>query len=404
MTAPDRLIEMPGTLKAWGKTRIYQLILFLRTIFSNVLLALYVVFHRRPPDNVRSVLHVSLISHKQFMISRRLRELGIKSAYFALNTSENDRLFIGYDYNIPMRTRAPLRRILEFYYLWFVFSRFDVIHYHFNAFLALEDGWELEYLKRMGKVIVFHFRGCDLRSRTLNVQLNPELNLCQECDYPVGSCDTPYQRERLQRVRDFGDLFFATTPDLLPFFDGAEHIPFIAITGIDFDSIQAAEKPSGVFRVVTSSNHPGLDGVPYIIAAVEKLRTEGHDIELVEIFQRPYLEALSIYKSADLYAGKLRMGYYNNANIETMMMGVPNMSYLRDDLLGDISDCPIIVARPDDIYEKIREWIAKPQELKQIGMKGPAFVKHHHDPDTIVRNMVARYNKVLADRKAEEHA
>ena len=348
---------------------------------------------------VSSVLHVSLISHKQFMLSRVLRAKGIVSAYLALNTTDNDRLDIGYDYAIPMNTGRVRRIFLEIYLFWRVLSRYDVIHYHFTTFLSGADGWELKLLRRMGKVIVFHFRGCDVRWRSRNMELFPALNISQECDYPVGSCETEFQRNKLAKAREFGDLFFATTPDMSGFFEGVEHIPFIAPVGIDFDALEPTPKREGVFRVVTSSNHPGLDGIPYIRDAVRRLATEGHAIELLELIKTPFAEALSAYKSADVYVGKLRLGYYNNANIETMTMGVPNMSFIRDEFASLVPDCPIIVTAPETVYDNLKNWMARPDELRAVGMKGPEFVKRHHDPNVIIERMIARYNDAFHEKQ-----
>lgn len=360
------------------------------------------LFKKKEPI-IDSVLHLSIISSKQYMLSRLLRKHGIKSAFFALNGDIAGQIALGHDYHLPYRIKPVRKLLLEIYYLWAVLSRYDVIHFHFNTFLSMDNGWELEYLKKMGKVLVFHFRGCDLRQKSKNMETNPALNCCMECDYPDGSCDTEYQRMRIAMAKRYGDLFFVTTPDLRDFLPEAEHIPFISPFGIDLDELQPAPKKDGVFRVVTSSNHPGVDGVGHIRKAVRRLSDEGYSIELVEVIKQPLFEALSIYKSADLYAGKLLMGYYNNANIETMMMGVPNMAYIRDAYRPGIPDCPIIVARTDNIHEKLREWIQKPEELKRIGALGPAFVKKYHDPDRIIQVMLDRYNsewKRKADRGA----
>ena len=356
---------------------------------------------RRNRNEVRSVLHISIISNKQFMLSRLLRSHGIKSSFLALNTDISDRLAIGYDYSIPYHISPFKRRALEFLFLWMVLVRYDVIHFHFNVLLSLDNGWEMEYLRKMRKILVFHFRGCDLRQKSINLRKNPKLSCCMECDYPVGSCDTDYQRNRIFTAMKLGDLFFVTTPDLKDFFPAAEHMPFIAPYGIDLGKVPVAGKDPHVFRIVTSSNHPSLDGVSYIRSAVQRLRSEGFRVELIEVVKKPYLEALSLYKSADLYAGKLMMGYYNNANIETMQMGIPNMSYIRQEFRAAIPDCPIINTTPGTIYENLKHWIQRPDELRRIGLEGPAFVRKYHDPDKVIRMMIDRYNAELKRKRAE---
>lgn len=377
--------------RSWGGARapikgIASLALWLRAIPK--IIAFRAGIGAKKP---RSVLHISYISHKQYMLSRLLRTHGIQSSYLAINTSDNDQLMLGYDYAIPANISRLRRLWMGIRLFWGAVARYDVIHYHFNAFLVGSSGLELPVLKAMGKVVVFHFRGCDLRSRSINVAKHPAFNLCQECDYPIGSCDTDYQRERLAIVRRYGDIFFVTTPDMRDFFPEAEHMPFIAPYGIDMDAIAPAPRTPGVFRVVTSSSHPGLDGVHHIRMAIDRLRAEDMPVELVEVFQLPYRQALAIYKSADLFCGKLRMGYYNNANIETMIFGVPNMSYIRDEFRSQIPDLPIIVARPDTVYEKLKEALSDPQALAERGRRGPEFIRRHHDPDAVIEQMLDRY-------------
>ncbi len=359
--------------------------------------AVQAIFRRS--DRVRTITHVSLLSHKQQMICSLLRKRGYDARFVALNTSADHRLNLGYDYGIPIDAPPLKRRAMQLLLFWRVLVWSDVVHYHFNAFVLGDFGDELEYLRRLGKVIVFHFRGCDARYRTRNMATFPDLNICQECDYPTGSCDTDYQRKRLARARAFGDLFFATTPDLVRMFDGAAHLPFIPPIGVDLDSIPAAAMADGTFRIVTSSNHPGIDGVPYIRAAVERLRPEFPEIELVEIIQRPYRETLAVYKSADLFVGKLRMGYYNNSNIETMQMGVPNMCFVREEFLAGIPDCPIIVARPDTVYEKLRECLADMDALRRRGQEGPAFISKYHDPDALMSELTKHYDEAFSRRR-----
>ena len=370
---------------------------------DNTALALYWLWSKlRAKKAVTSVLHLSLISHKPFMLSRAMREQGLKSEYFAINADAAPTLNVGWDYAIPSNVPPQRRRMLESFYLWTVLARYDVIHSHFKTFLS-HEGWELPYLKRLGKVLVIHARGCDFRYRSLNMARRPALNICQECDYPVGSCDTEYQHSRVATAERFGDVFFVTTPDLRDFVRDSEHVPFIHPVGVDFEAIVPAPRDPDVFRVVTSSNHPGIDGIRFIREAVARLQQEGRAIELIEVRKMGYAQALAVYKSADVYAGKLRMGYYNNANIETMMLGVPNMSYISEEFQSLVPDSPIIVTTPSTIESRLRYFIDHRDELKAIGARGPAFVRRHHDPSTLVRHMIDRYNEAFRGARGAPH-
>lgn len=341
---------------------------------------------------IKSVVHISMMSHQQYYLSRAFRRYGVKSTFVALNTDPAGRLNVGYDYGVPINLSPGMSMVRRFLILWCVVARFDVVHYHFNAFLWGEDGKELPYLRRLNKLIVFHFRGCDLRSRSMNTQAHPALNVCQECDYPIGSCDTDYQRNKLKRVREYGDLFFATTPDLAVLFKGAIHVPFLLPEEIDFDTIVPESRTKDIFRVVTSSNHPGLDGVPYIRRAIDRLKSQGYRIELREVLQEPFEKTLSAYKSADLYVSKLRMGFYNNSNIETMMMSIANISYINDDYQSIVPDCPIIVSTPDTVYERIKFCVDNKGFVEKRANDGPDFVRRYHDQSIVIPMMLKHYD------------
>jgi hypothetical protein len=193
-----------------------------------------------------------------------------------------------------------------------------------------------------------------------------------------------------------GDHFFVTTPDLALQWPGAEWLPFIPPTGVDFERIFAAQHDSNIFRVVTSSNHPALDGVEFVRAAVSRLQAEGKSIELIEVKGLPYEKALAVYKSADVYAGKLRLGYYNNANIETMLMEIPNMSFIREEFLPLAgADCPIINTRPETVYANLAFWLERRDELKEIGRRSRLYILRRHDPDQIAERLKRCYHELL---------
>ena len=356
----------------------------------------------RRRTRVRSVLQLSIISHKQFMVSRALRRHGIKADYFALNVgAATGILNIGYDYSLPAGVPPRKRRLLEVFYLWTVLARYDVIHSHFKSLLSA-DGWEFAYLKRLGKVVVFHYRGCDIRHRSLNIQLQPVLNCCQECDYPIGSCDTDYQRAQVAITRQYGDLFFVTTPDLARILGGIRahsvHPPGRRRLLLDC--------AGGARRQRLPRRHE-LDAPRHRRHPLHPRRGRAagprRPRHRAGRGQRDALPRCAVdFKSADVYVGKLRMGYYNNANIETMLLGVPNMSYIRDDFRSIAPDCPIIVTRPETVYDRLHYYLQHRDELRQIGARGPAFVRKHHDPDRIALQMIERYNRVFAARRSPQ--
>ncbi|RME04356.1 MAG: glycosyltransferase family 1 protein [Planctomycetota bacterium] len=386
------------------KTLLQKTLKLIYQLYAKITWAIFdAVFHLLlrpppPPKKIRSVLHISYISHKPHMLSRAMKNYGLRSAYLAL-CAESNYLKMGkkgYDWNLPGQNVIE-RKILRPWRIFYLFVRylrhFDVIHYHFASLLD-EKGREIPYLKQLGKVIVFHFRGCDLRQRSLNMRQNPYLNCCMHCDYPLGSCETPRQYLRIHLAQQYANCLFVTTPDLLDFLPQAEHIPFIAPVGVEWEKIQPMPKRKNTFRIVSSTNHPGIDGIHYIRQAIQKLQKENPSIEWIVLQKVPFDQTLRWYKSADLYVGKLLMGYYNNAHIECMALGVPTMGYIRKEF--QTPDCPVIPITPKTLYKELKNYLSQPQTLANIAQQGPAFVHRHHHPTKVVKRLLEKYSQALS--------
>jgi len=151
----------------------------------------------------------------------------------------------------------------------------------------------------MGKKLVFQFRGCDIRDREENIRLNPGLNACQECNYPEHWCRNSF-KDRMRRIaKEFGNLFLVTTPDLKDFFPGAIHLPFLIPEMPGHSMLSAGgSRPKDKnrhFRIIHVTNHEGIDGTRYIVEAVNRLKVEGYEIELIIPRQVPFQEMLRLY-------------------------------------------------------------------------------------------------------------
>jgi hypothetical protein len=123
----------------------------------------------------RSVLHISYMVHVPHHTVLHLRQQGMRADYLGIGASP---YWQKCDYNFRA-SPVPLYRLLhEFWMFWRVVAHYEVVHAHFMITLT-QSGWELPLLKRMGRQLVVHFRGCEARNRTRNMALHPEINICQ---------------------------------------------------------------------------------------------------------------------------------------------------------------------------------------------------------------------------------
>lgn len=346
-------------------------------------------------DRPLRIAHISLLFTKPYMKTRALRELGAQADYIVPRGLSWLRVGAqGYDRYLALeRLPKVLRPFKEcFLFWWRGLTDYDVYHYHFLSFLT-ESGWDVKYLKKLGKKLVFHFGGCDIREEAVNRQLHPQFNICQECTYDRRYCAGKFVRRKRRIARRYGDLFLVTTPDMRDFIPEAHHLPFMS-PPLDPDRIPEMERDRSVVRIVHTSNHEGIDGTRYLVEAVERLKEMGYRIELVHPRQVPHEEALRIYQSADIAVGKLKMGYYANFQIETMALGKPTLCYIRPDLVALCPEIPILNTRPETLLSDLKALLDHPESWAELGAQGRTFVARYHNNREIGRRLLEWYRSI----------
>ena len=84
-----------------------------------------------------------------------------------------------------------------------------------------------------------------------------------------------------------------------------------------------------------------------------------------------------------------------------MALGKPVICYLRE---GDLSflpagmraELPLVAARPDTIYEVLRDCVRGPRErLREIGARSRGYVERWHDPLKVAAQLKLDYERAL---------
>ena len=290
----------------------------------NVLLARLLARRRMPG----AVLHISSMVHVPFHTVRILREHGVHADYLAVGDSPWwDQADFHY-----RPSRWPIVSVLkEMWWVWRVVNRYSIVHSHFMVTLT-RTGWEWPLLRRHGRHIVVHYRGCEIRDATRNQRLHPDVNICQECDYDPRICEQPVNVLRRPLAAAHGSAFLVTTPDMKDFAPDAVHVPFFVMRpeGVAAPPPPAARRP---FKIVHATNHPGIEGSRRIRSAVEAVAAKGHSLQFVELNGVTHDRVLQELADADVSIGKMKMGYYANLQIESMAAGVPTITYVRPEFM-----------------------------------------------------------------------
>lgn len=337
-----------------------------------------------------SVLHVSGMVHVAFHTVRILREHGVNADYLAIGTSpwwdQSDFCY--------RPTRWPVLSVLkEMWWVWSLVSRYEIVHAHFMAGVS-RNGWEWPLLARIGRRIVVHYRGCDIRDREINLRMHPAVNICEECDYTPRLCEVNKPRQRVAAAS--GSAFLVTTPDMKDFVPDAIHVPFF-VTRDQAAAPRRVPDRSRPFKIVHATNHPGIEGTRHIHAAVDALAARGHNIQFVDLRGVTHERVLAELADADITVGKMKMGYYANLQVESLAAGVPAVAYIRDEFVTDeIRASGIILSSLETLESTIERLITHPGELEHKRSVARASVAMLHDNTRIAQQLKALYARLTA--------
>jgi glycosyltransferase involved in cell wall biosynthesis len=345
-----------------------------------------------------SVLHLSALVHVPYYTVRILREHGVKADYFAVGDSP---WWSKADYRYQPRRLAFVSVLQEMWWLWTVVCRYDIVHAHFMVTVS-RTGWEWPLLKRMGRHIVVHFRGCEIRDRELNQRLHPGMNICEECDYHPRICAMPVNQLRRQLAASYGSAWLVTTPDLKDFAPDAVHVPFFVMPQDTTALSETVPRAEGAWKIVHATNHPGIEGSRRIEEAIDQVTARGYPIQYVQLTGVTHARVLAELADADLSIGKMKMGYYANQQVESMVAGVPTITYVRPELMTDaLRDSGFIFATLDTLADVLEHYLANPRALAAKRAQARQSILALHDNEAIAREYEALYARLRAGQGAQ---
>jgi hypothetical protein len=340
-----------------------------------------------------SVLHVSYMVHIPYYMVKILRKFGVDADYLAIGTSQ---IWDKCDFKKPTSRWPHVQALQEFFFFWRVVARYKIIHLHFSTTMSI-SGWELLFLKKMGRIIVIHYRGCEIRDREKNMSLHPEINICQECDYDASICKNKVMRRKIWLGKKYGDFFLITTPDLKEFAPTAEHFPFLTpeINCEDSSLQKKIHIGKDIIKIVHVTAHPGIEGTKYIQTAINNLRDKGYKIDFVFLSGVHNDRVLHAYKDADLSIGKLKMGYYANSQIESMFFGVPAITYVRPEFMNnELESSGFIFSTIEELEKTLEYYLTHPEQLESKRKIARVSILRLHDNEKLARRLIDLYARI----------
>lgn len=149
---------------------------------------------------------------------------------------------------------------------------------------------------------------------------------------------------------------------------------------------EAADDAGKTIRILHAPNHRTIKGTEFFVRAVDELRQEGHDVELIVLERQSNEEIRQAMARADIVADQLVIGWYAMFSMESMALGKPVLCHIREDLkslyvqagLIEEDELPLVECSPSTVKEVIRGLVQDRESMADIGRRSRDFVVKHH--------------------------
>lgn len=296
-------------------------------------------------------------------------------------------------------------------YRSFIYSiiHYDIFHHHFHGgFIGNSPFWRIEapILHSFKKKIVITGYGRDFYRYSLINDISWRNGLLNS--YPEMAKEEKYINNKVQYWIKHADTIInglqidgMSRWDVIPYnmvsINTTEWLPRVKYS--------ISDGKNGVVYITHTPNHRGVKGTEFIVQAIELLKKEGLQVELLLIEKMQNSEVLNILQNkTDILVEQLLLGYALSA-IEGMACGLPVLSNLSSEdytrmfrRFSYLNECPILSTTPENILENLRILVTQPSLREELGKAGVQYVHKYHSEKTAQYMFGAVYEKIWSGK------
>ncbi len=260
-------------------------------------------------------------------------------------------------------------------------TEFDIFHFQYGRSLldardvTVPDLWDVPVLKSLGKRVFMHWRGSDVRLRSMHLEREPH-SYFNTADV---ACDEDAIRARIAICRRFCDGMFVSTPGLLDYVPDAQWLPHV----VDPEAwaTERGDEPA-VPHVVHIPSNAGLKGSEHIAPAAEALASAG-DITYEQLSGLDRDELKAAIQRADILVDSLTIGDHGLISVEAMAAGTIAVAHIHPRNRDRNPGCPVVQAEVDTIGDVLEALATDPDRRAALRQESIGWVIRRHSPAAV---------------------
>jgi hypothetical protein len=150
-----------------------------------------------------------------------------------------------------------------------------------------------------------------------------------------------------------------------------------------------------------ANNSRNIKGTGAILAAIDRLRSEGFPVRLEFVTDVPSKDVRFIQLQADILVDQLNYGRYGAQACEGMMLGRPTICYLNKDepsgvrKVDFVEQCPIVSATESSIYAVLKDLLLDEGKRRRLSEESRRFALKWHSADACAERYEAVYDRLM---------
>jgi hypothetical protein len=236
--------------------------------------------------------------------------------------------------------------------------------------------------------------------------LNPCLRHVLLADYPQAGKSEPSISTKVTYWQENADIV------VFGVVDGISRWNLLPVNYVCIDESQWQPKKhysqnngiNGVVRIIHTPNHRAVKGTEFLLHAVEQLRIEGLQIDLMLLEGVSNERVRELMQEADILAEQFIMRY-GLSGIEGMASGLPVMSALEFEVYtrllrrySHLDECPVVSTTPENLITNLRTLIKNPELREKLGVAGRQYVEKYHSRQTVQYMFGAICDKLIHEK------
>lgn len=317
--------------------------------------------------------------------SRALNKIGIYAKSFSY---KEHKAKLQYDEVVELRKYGGKQQILEEYNVAArLIPQFDIFHFHYGKSLV-RGLYDIEIIKELGKKVIFHFMGTDIRLKSIAEQMSPYVYCKNHKENEV--------RQNLEQMSSLVDDCIVADYELYEYVKDYFKNVHIIRQALDLTKFEFQEcVKNKEILIVHAPTDKKAKGTDYVEKSIEELKGK-YKFNFQLVTNLSYEEAIKIYKKADIIINNPIGVTYGILVIEAMAMGKVVLTNICDNALKHYpEELPVVVVNPENLTDKIEKLLLDYDLRKELGEKGRKYVEKYHDDKKIAKEFEMLYRKLL---------